>query len=57
MKHLLAALWSAAWWALPVTAAHLGGPFVNFIGALGTVAYGATLTALLYVYGPKKEWK
>lgn len=56
MKHLLAALWSAAWWTLPVIAAHMGGQLVNFIGVLGLVAFGATLTALLYVYGPQKEW-
>ena len=56
MKLLLAALWVIAWWSLPVLAAHLGGPFVNLIGALGTVAFGASIIALLYVFGPDKEW-
>ena len=56
MKTLLVALWSAAWWTLPVLAAQLGGQFVDFIGALGVVAFGATLVALLCAFGPHKEW-
>ena len=57
MKVLLAALWSAAWWSLPLLCALLGGRYVNLIGATGTVAFGATLIAILYVCKPEGEWK
>ena len=52
-KYLLAALWIAFWWLLPMLCVHFGGRLVNFIGVLTLAAVVMTHTVWDFLRGAR----